>query len=170
MSESQRSVSEKAYLPQVVARGVFEADRGRFVTQGGANWYVSAGLRWNLFDGATRRRVEEANQGVLASRAREREVAGKVSLQQRQAEAGLGSAQERLAVVEAAVAQSEESARIIRNRYEAGLARIDELLRNELAVLDARMRQLQAVYDQRMAAVDVELAAGTLTEDSNVLN
>ena len=38
-------------LPQVVLRGAFEADRQRFLNQGGANWLVSVGLRWNLFNG-----------------------------------------------------------------------------------------------------------------------
>lgn len=169
-SEAQRESASKAFLPQIVARGVFEADRGRFVTRAGANWFFAAGLRWNLFDGATRRKVEEAEAAVEAARAREQQVAAAVSLEQRQARAGLAAARERLAVADAAVAQAEESARIVRNRYEAGLARVDELLRNEAAVLETRMRRLQAIYDQRMAALEVAVAAGTLTENSDVLD
>jgi outer membrane protein TolC len=169
-SEAQRESAGKAFLPQIVARGVFEADRGRFLTRAGANWFFAAGLRWNLFDGSTRRKVEEADAAIEAARAREQQVAAAVSLEQRQARAGLAAAGERLTVAGAAVAEAEESARIVRNRYEAGLARIDELLRNEVAVLETRMRWLQAVYDQRMAALEVVIAAGTLTEDSDVLN
>jgi outer membrane protein TolC len=169
LSEAQRSAAIKAYYPQIVARSVFEADRGTFATQAGANWFLGAGLKWNLFDGATRRRVEEAGQGVVAAQARERDVAAKLSLQLHQAQAGFASAQERLAVADAAVAEAEESLRIVRNRYEAGLARVDELLHNEVAVLETRMRRIQAIFDQRMAAVEVELAAGTLTEGSDVL-
>jgi outer membrane protein len=169
LGQSQSQAAGKAYLPKIVARTVLEADRGRFVTQGSANWFVGAGLQWNIFDGSTKRRVEEANAAVAAAEAREKEVAARVSLQLRQAQAGLAAAKERLTVADAAVAQAQESARIVRNRYDAGLARVDELLRNELAVMQAQMQRLQAVYDQRVAAVAVELAAGTLTEDSNVL-
>ncbi len=170
LSESQETAAQKGYLPKIVAQAAFEANRGKFVLQGGANWFFGAGLQWNLFDGATKRRVEEASHAVAASQARERQVAAQVSLQQVQAQTELAAAQERLTVVDAAVAEAQESARIVRNRYEAGLARVDELLRTEVAVMDAQMRRLSAIYDQRMAAVDVELAAGTLTEDSNVLD
>lgn len=169
LSESQQTAAGKGYLPRIVAQAAFEANRGKFVLQGGTNWFFGAGLQWNLFDGATKRRVEEASHAVASAQARERQVAAQVSLQQKQAQADLAAARERLSVVDAAVAEAEESARIVRNRYEAGLARIDELLRNEVAVMDAQMRRLSAIYDQRMAAVNVELAAGTLTEDSNVL-
>lgn len=170
LSESQRIAAAKASLPKVVAQVVFEADRGRFVTRGGANWLFAAGLEWNLFDASRRARIEEAEANLRAARAREREVAAQVSLEQRQAQARLAAAREQLAVASASVAEAEESARILRNRYEAGLARIDELLRNELALLEARMRNLTAAYNQRMAAVEVELAAGSLTEDSHVLD
>ena len=63
-----------------------------------------------------------------------------------------------------------ESLRITKNRFEAGLANVTDLLRTETALLDARNRRLAAVYDQRMAAVNLEAAAGTLTESSQVLD
>jgi outer membrane protein TolC len=44
------------------------------------------------------------------------------------------------------------------------------LLRTETAVLEARTRRLAAIHDQRIAAAMLELAAGTLTESSEVLN
>jgi outer membrane protein len=169
LSESQRLASGKAQLPSIVARGAFEANRGRFFTRAGVNWLFAAGIHWNLFDASARGRVKEAEAGVAAARARERETASRVLLEQRQAQARLVSADEQLAVASAAVGEAEESARITRNRYEAGLARIDELLRNELSVVEAQMRRLMAVYSQRMAAVEAELAAGALTEDSRVL-
>jgi outer membrane protein TolC len=81
----------------------------------------------------------------------------------------LQAAHERIQVAEAAVAQAEESARITRNRYEAGLATVTDLLRTETALLDASTRRLAAIYDQRVAATLLELASGALTGDSNVL-
>jgi outer membrane protein TolC len=59
--------------------------------------------------------------------------------------------------------------RITQNRYEAGLGNVTDLLRNETAVLESRTRYLAAVHDQRIAVVALELAAGRLTEDSEVL-
>lgn len=170
LREQQEVSATRAYYPQIVTQLAFEANRGRFITQAGANWFIGGGLRWTLFDGSTKRKVEEAAHATATAQAQERQVTAQVALQVRQAEARFNAAKERLGVTEAAVTESEESVRIVRNRYEAGLSRVDELLRGELAVLDAQMRRLQAVYDQRLSAIELELAAGTLTEDSHVLD
>ena len=69
----------------------------------------------------------------------------------------------------ATVAQAEESLRITKNRYEAGLATVTDLLRTETALLEATTRRIAATYDHRLAAILLELAAGTLSGDSNVL-
>jgi outer membrane protein TolC len=72
-------------------------------------------------------------------------------------------------VAKAAVAAAEESLRITRNRYEAGMSNVTDLLRNETALLESRTRYLAAVHDQHIAATMLELAAGRLTPDSEVL-
>ena len=64
---------------------------------------------------------------------------------------------------------AEESLRITRNRYDAGLTTITELLRNETAYLETKTRHLEAVYQQRVAATALELASGTLSGDSDAL-
>jgi outer membrane protein TolC len=68
------------------------------------------------------------------------------------------------------VAEAEESLRITQNRYESGLSNVTDLLRNETALLESRTRYLAAVHDQRIAATMLELAAGRLSADSEVLN
>ena len=73
-------------------------------------------------------------------------------------------------MTDAGVAQSEESLRILRNRYQNGLATVTDLLRAQVTASDARMRKLQAVHDQRLAAVEIQRAAGLLNGDSDVLN
>ena len=88
----------------------------------------------------------------------------------RRAWADLGAAQQRIEVARAAMAEAEESLRITQNRYEAGLSNVTDLLRNETAVLESRTRYLAAVHDQRIAAVMLEFAAGTLSPQSEVLN
>jgi len=79
------------------------------------------------------------------------------------------AAQERIEVASATVAAAEESLRITQNRYANGLATVTDLLRTETALLETRTRKLAAVHDQRLAAAMLELAAGTLTESSDVL-
>lgn len=170
MAEQQRQAARTALLPQIGVRGAFEADRQRFVNRGGANWLVSASLRWNLFDGHTARaRIGEAEAALQGARAQERQAAAGVRLEVKKAWADYRSAEERITVVSAAIAGAEESLRITKNRYDAGLATVTDLLRTETALLDTRTRRLAAIHDQRVAAAQLELAAGTLSADSEVL-
>jgi len=158
-------------MPQVSFRVSFEADRQRFVTRGGANWFAGAFLRWNLFDGfAGRARVAEANQAILRARAQEKQISAAVSLEVRRAYLDLKASQERIQVAEASVAEAEESLRIVKNRYENGMNNVTELLRSETALAETRVRRLAAMHDQRLASAALELAAGTLSADSSVLN
>jgi outer membrane protein TolC len=170
IAQQQRTEARSALLPQFGVRGVFEADRQRFANKGGANWLFGASIRWSLFDGnAARARISEAEAAQEAARARQREAAAGVQLEVQRAWADYRSADERIAVTSAAVAQAEESLRITKNRYEAGLSTVTDLLRTETALLDTRTRRLAAIHDQRIAAAQLELAAGTLSPDSEVL-
>lgn len=168
-AETQISTARAALLPQVGLRGAFEADRQRFVDRGGANWMLSVGLKWNLFNGnSDRARIDEASQSLAAARAAQRQVDQGVRLQVRKAEADLHAAHARIAVNSAAVLEAEESLRISKNRFGAGLATVTDLLRTETALLDVKTRRLAAIYEERIAAVALELAKGTLNDDSPV--
>jgi outer membrane protein TolC len=155
----------------VFVRGALEADRERFVTRGGANWLAAVGLRWNLFNGyADQARVEETSHLLRRAAAEQSRMNSAVRLEVRRAWEDLRAAQIRIEVAQAAVAMARESLRITKNRYEAGLATVTDLLRNETALLEADTRRLAAVHDQRISAAALALAAGTLSADSEVLN
>ena len=127
-------------------------------------------LQWNLFDGnRAKGQAAEARHMAASARAQQRQMENAVALEVRKARADVQSATERIAVSEAAVTQAEESLRILRNRYSAGLATMTDLLRAETALLETKTRKLAAVYDQRMSAIALERAAGTLNGASNVL-
>jgi outer membrane protein TolC len=132
---------------------------------------ASISLRWNLFNGfADRARIEESNQLARRAGAEQVRANSAIQLQVRQSYAGLDAASQRIAVATAAVAEAEESLRITQNRYQAGMANVTDLLRTETALLETRTRYLAAVHDQRVAAAQLELAAGRLSADSEVLN
>jgi outer membrane protein TolC len=167
----QAEAARSAFLPAVGFRGAFEADRQRFINRGGANWLASVSLRWNLFNGnADKARVAETGHWLERAKADEQRMSSAVRLQVRRAWADLRAAQQRIEVARASVAESEESLRITQNRYEAGMANVTDLLRNETAVLESRTRYLAAVHDQRLAATMLVYAAGRLTAESEVFN
>lgn len=171
LASQQTALARTSLLPQLAFRAAFETDRQRFVTRGAANWLAAVSLRWNLFNGfADRERIREA--GFLAERAQaqRREAESQVRLHVRKAWADWTAAQQRIEVAGAAIQQAEESLRITKNRYENGLATVTDLLRTEIALLEARNRRLAALYDQRVAAAELALAAGVLAPDSPVLD
>ncbi len=171
LARTQGSAARASLLPQIGFHAAFETDRQTFADRGGANWLVSASLRWNIFNGgADRARMNEAAYGLERARALEKQAGSQVRLQVRRAYADFRSAAERIDVAQAAVSMAEESLRITKNRYDGGLSNVTDLLRTETALLEARNRRLAAIYDQRLAAVSLELAAGTLTDKSEVLN
>lgn len=166
----QAKQAKQQLLPQVGLRGSFEADRKEFYRRGGANWFAGATLRWDFFDGKRSfREMDAARASLEAAKAEQRRAENGVRLQARKAWADSQAASERLNVTSSAAAQAEESLRIIRNRYESGLTTVTELLRAETALTEARMRHVAASYDQRLARVQLEMAAGALNGDSNVL-
>jgi outer membrane protein TolC len=171
LADTQAANARSNLLPQVTLHGAFEADRQRFVTRGGDNWLVSIGLHWNLFNGfSDKARIEESKFAQQRSSAEAARADSAIRLQVHRAYADLHAATQRIEVAQASVAEAEESLRITENRYEAGISNVTDLLRTETTVLDARTRHLAAVRDQRIAAAMLELAAGTLTPDSAVLN
>jgi outer membrane protein TolC len=171
LAENQASAARSNLLPQVGLHAAFEADRQQFHDKGGANWLVSIGLRWNLFNGyGDKARIEESKFTVQQNEAQQERANSAIRLEVRRAYADLRSATERIEVAKASVAEAEESLRITQNRYETGLSNVTDLLRTETAVLEARTRHLAAIHDQRIAAAMLEYAAGTLNADSEVLN
>jgi outer membrane protein len=170
-AENRAADAHSALLPQVTLHTAVEADRQRFYDQGGANWLVSIGLRWNLFNGfSDKARIEESKSLLRRSEAEQERAGSTIRLQVRRAYADFRAAQQRIEVAKASVAEAEESLRITQNRYEAGISNVTDLLRTETAVLDARTRYLAAIHDQRIAATMLEMAAGRLSADSEVLN
>ncbi len=169
-ADAQLFAARSAVMPRISVRGVFEADRQTFATRGGVNWLFGASLEWKLFNGfADKSRRQEAAHLVAAARAEQKRAESAARLGVRRAYANWRAAEEQIDVAATAVSQAEESLRITRNRYEAGLATITDLLRNETATLETKTRRLEAIYQQRIAAAELELAAGTLTGDSDAL-
>jgi outer membrane protein TolC len=70
------------------------------------------------------------------------------------------SARARQVVGQAAVAQARESARIIRDRYDAGLLPINDVLRAAGAVLDAELQRVGALVDEMTGRARLNRAVG----------
>ena len=149
-----------AFLPRVTLQAGWEANGGGWQVPA-SSWVVGAAGHINLFRGfADRARVAEARerQSQLAIERQKTEVA--VRLDVRVAVARLAAAREAEAVGRTAAAQARESHRIIRDRYEGGLADVSALLRAAEMVHESDARQAAARVDVVVAAAEVNRAMG----------
>jgi outer membrane protein TolC len=154
------TAARSGFYPQAAVQGVYEFNGGTFSDRASA-WTVGAVLRWNIFGGfADSAKLGEAKAATERARAeRERqETAARVDV--RTAVARLEDAQARAEVGRLAVAQAKESQRIVRDRFDAGLAPVNDLLRTAMAVLDADSHQTAATIDVLISAALLERARG----------
>ncbi len=148
----------------------FERDALTLGGPSGTNWLAGVQLNWNLFaGGGDRAALQEAQARYRASTYQLDWVRSGIELEVRQAFLNLQAAAQRVNATRDAVAQAEESLRIIQNRYAAGLVPITELLRAQAARLDARMSYAAALHDWHVARMDLERAAGLLTPGSPLI-
>jgi outer membrane protein len=171
LASRQVELARSSYWPKISARGVFEADRQQFVTRGGANWLGQISLTWNLFNGgADRARIAEASSSLLQAQAERDRLSSSLRLELRRAWEDLRAAAQQVDVAQTSVAEAEESLRITKNRFGAGMSTVTDLLRTEAALLDARTLYAAALHDQHIAAALLELASGKLSIDSPAVN
>jgi outer membrane protein TolC len=170
LARKQGELARLAWMPQVGARVGFEADRQRFVTRAGFNWMAGVSLKWTPYQGgAERARVRMATESQRAAEAGVAALERQVAVEVDQAATLLDASQARLATASAAIAAAEESLRIMRDRYEAGLSTVTELLRAETALVESRLRLLAARHGVRSAQLNQAAALGRLNPEAEVL-
>lgn len=125
----------------------------------GKSWTAGVMASWSPFTGAS----ELAEARGAGARHREAEARrdgaiANAALETERTRASLGVALARLAIAERGVAQADEALRIVRRKYDGGLATISELLeaqalatRSTLALSEARYGTLVAAAERRQA-------------------
>ncbi|HEY6506888.1 MAG TPA: TolC family protein, partial [Vicinamibacterales bacterium] len=126
-----------------------------------SSWQVGGYVRWNLSsNGAEGASRQEALAMVERAGHERQAVEQQLRLGVRRAAVGLESAAAREEVGRASVAQASESQRIVRDRYEAGLATTTDLLRAAESLAEARARHVAARFDVVVARAALERASG----------
>jgi outer membrane protein len=157
----------KEFLPALTGYGTWEADNPSFNDYGGSNWAAGITLRWNLLAGGSdKAQMEAARKRLEQKRRQSSAMESAIALELRSALIQYRAAEEQVAVAQAAEAQAEEGLRILRNRYDAGLATMTDILSAETARSSVRTSLAQAVYRQRLSYAQIEYAAGILSPTS----
>jgi outer membrane protein len=162
---------QKEFLPVIAGYSSWEADNPSLNEYGGNNWAAGLSLRWNLFAGgrdkanldAARLRLEQKRRQVTA-------MESAMALDIRRAFIQYRSSELQVFAAQAAEVQSEEGLRILKNRYDAGLATMTDLLSAETARSNARTNLAETIYRHRLSYAQMEFAAGILSPTSPAMN
>jgi outer membrane protein len=166
-ADSEVRSHHSQFYPQIGAFASWEADNPSFKEGGGTNWSGGISLRWNIFAGGSdTAQLRAAQQRSEQKRRQLKALESVMALEVRKALIQCKSADQQVQAMQASESQSEESLRILKNRYEAGLATITDLLAAEAARSGARTALAEAMYQQRISYAQVEFAAGILTPTS----
>jgi outer membrane protein len=160
ISRAMQQAARSALLPQVAIQGGYEWNDGARSGPAGA-WIAGASVRLNVFaGGATLARIRQASFALRRTEAEQSQVEVAVRLELLTAVEQLGAARARQDIGRAAVAEARESQRMIRDRYEAGLAPATDVIRADTAVLEAEAQRINALVDVMVGEAAVLRAAG----------
>ncbi len=154
--------AKSAYGPTISTFGSWETDRTSFAGSGGNNWMAGAELRLDLFPAAKRQQVAAAKVALERTQAASASADDQIRLEVTQAWFAHRAASQKLDVARASVTQAEESLRILKDRYESGLATVTELLRVEDAQRQSTANYWQAVFGNTLTYADLQYAMGKL--------
>jgi outer membrane protein TolC len=162
LADSGRRSARAALLPTAGVQGGWEFN-GATIGAQRSSWVVGAEVRVNLFRGfADAARIAEARHAYVRATADRERLERRIEVDVRGALAQLAAARAREEAGRAALAQARESQRIVRDRYESGLATVTDVLRAAEATLDAESRATAAEMDVILQTVALDRALGRL--------
>ena len=149
--------------PVLSTYGNWEEDRRSPGSPGGNNWVAGVQISIDIFPLAKRAQLAQETAAKQKSDAQWLAAKQQVRLEVSQAHIHQRTAQLSLETAKAAMDQSSENLRILKNRYGAGLANITDLLRAEDAERQSQSNYWHAIYGNALAYAELLYATGALT-------
>ncbi|HEU5402624.1 MAG TPA: TolC family protein [Terriglobales bacterium] len=164
--QSGVKAAQSALGPQVNVFGSWQADNPHFTGGGNNNWMAGVEVRFDLFSRDKYARLSLEKAHLSRAEAAKQVAEDNVRLDARRAYFDYDAARQMLDVSRSAIAQAEESLRIMRDRYDSGLVTITELLRAEDADRAGRTNYWESVYKDAISYAALQLATGDLNPQS----
>jgi outer membrane protein TolC len=160
LAEETRRQTRSGLIPHVAAQAAVGLS-GTTFSDRASSWIFGGELRWTFSTGgAELAATKAAAASVARARAEADDARTAVHVDVVSALRRLEAARARAATGRAAVDQARESQRIIRDRFEAGIAPVNDVLRASTAVLDAETNRVAAVVDTAVATAKLRRALG----------
>ncbi|GAB4199414.1 MAG: hypothetical protein Fur006_50090 [Coleofasciculaceae cyanobacterium] len=164
ISEQERRLALSAIRPQASLSagynilGILNDDEGP-----GDGFTLGARLRWNFFDGgAALARAEQARKNIAIAETRFAEQRNQVRFAVEQAFFTLNANAQNIETATIALQRAEESLRLARLRFQAGVGTQTDVLNQQTALTQARFNQLRAILDYNRALADLQRATSNL--------
>ena len=126
-------------------------------------WDVTATLSFPIFDGGvTKRRVQEAELFLEASREDASDLERSIALDVRRAYLNLKRAQRAMGISNTQVRNAQLSLEVIQGRFQQELATVLELLEAQTDFAQALTNQVRAFYDYKIVQTALQRAVGVL--------
>lgn len=163
---SAQGAARSDFGPRVSAYGNWEEDQSSIGGSGGNNWVAGVQISIDILPFGKRDQLARESAAKQKIDAQVAEARQHLRLEVSQAHIHQQTAALQVETARAAMGQSAESLRILKNRYDAGLATITDLLRAEDAERQSQSNYWYAVYGNAMAYSELLYATGTLTPDA----
>jgi outer membrane protein TolC len=134
-------------------------ERG-FFSQSYWNPAVSVGLSmsWNLFNGFKNLgKMGESQANLKKARIMYEQESVQNEMKVRKARRVIEEARQNITLTETAIEQAEEDFRIRSDRFDEGLEQSSDVLQTEAKRMEARLRNLQAIFQYNMGVATLEL-------------
>jgi outer membrane protein TolC len=155
-----RRQARAAFVPQVAAQAAIDVSGTQFNDRQ-SSWLVGGELRWTFSTGgAELAQMKAATEAGARAGAEHEDIRAAVQVEVVSALRGLESARARQAAGRAAVDQARESQRIVRDRFDAGMASVNDVLQASTAVLDADSHRTSALVDALVSDAMLRRALG----------
>jgi outer membrane protein TolC len=162
LAENEQRTARAAFLPTIGVQGGWEFN-GETLGAQQSSWLIGAEVRINVFRGfGDKARIAEAGSARARATAERERIERRIEVDVRSVLAQLTASRAREDAGRAALTQARESQRIIRDRYESGLATVTDVLRAAEATLDAESRATTAEMDVILQTVALDQALGRL--------
>ncbi len=163
ISEEDLNSARTAYLPSVL----LTASTGNRITEypnyksDVNSWSVVGLASWTLFDGlGIQNRVREAAANLNAQKATEELIRKSIALEVRDAYLSLKNALGTIGSAKKAVESAEEGYKVFNQRYNSGIGTNLEVLDAQVSLTQAKINQLQALFDLEIAKARINKVIG----------
>ncbi|MFY9242518.1 MAG: TolC family protein [Polaribacter sp.] len=155
--EAMNKADKMAFLPTLNAFGSYEM-YDNTIFQGDASGYlVGAQLSWNIFEGSKRFvKAQKSKAELEKSKLEYTQYVSQSNLELNKVKRQLVDAKNRLEYTSLAMQQSEESLRIIKNRFTEGLEKTSDLLIAETKFAQKQLEYYQTIFEHNYTQIYLE--------------